>query len=202
MWSTQNPFQRTWSRYLQDFSIEMSPAGLAAQAQGNLVYSICCSVIPTNYSRNQNTVEPPLTVPSPQRPLLYNGHCFWRTDLGTSAQRPRWGHKKVAFVEKFKQESMYALSAQKTWPLLSGCRCGEVAVSGSSTVQSSLRKRRGSNVQNMNAPPSIYTVYVTLYMRVWILNSEPYCFSIFFAEQEKWKIILFLKNWIGSWLNS
>ena len=141
----------------------MSPAGLAAQAQGNLVYSICCSVIPTNYSRNQNTVEPPLTVPSPQRPLLYNGHCFWRTDLGTSAQRPRWGHKQVAFVEKFKQESMYALSAQKKWPLLSGCRCGEVAVSGSSTVQSSRGKRRGSNVQIMNASPSIYTVYVTLY---------------------------------------
>ena len=89
----------------------------------------------------------------------------------------------MAFVEKFKQESMYALSAQKTWPLLSGCRCGEVAVSGSSTVQSSRGKRRGSNVQNMNAPPSIYTVYVTLYMRVWILNIEPIDFL--FSLQSK-----------------
>ena len=33
----------------------------------------------------------------------------------------------------------------KKWPLLSGGRCGEVAVSGSSTVQSNLEKRRGSN---------------------------------------------------------
>ena len=47
----------------------------------------------------------------------------------------------MAFVEKFKQESMYALSAQKKWPLLSGCRCGEVAVSGSSTVQSNRGKK-------------------------------------------------------------
>ena len=104
----------------------MSPAGLAAQAQGNLVYSICCSVIPTNYSRNQNTVEPPLTIPSPQRPLFLADRPYnlaITVTMGTEES------------EKFKQESMYALSAPKKWPLLSGCRCGEVAVSGSSTVQ-------------------------------------------------------------------
>ena len=32
----------------------------------------------------------------------------------TSLQRPPWGQKKVAIVERFKQESMYGLSAQKS----------------------------------------------------------------------------------------
>ena len=90
----------------------------------------------------------------------------------------------MAFVEKFKQESMYALSAQKKWPLLSGCRCGEVAVSGSSTVQSNRGKRRGSNVQNTNAPPSIYSVCDIVYEGL-DFEDKAYCFSIFFAEQEK-----------------
>ena len=31
----------------------------------------------------------------------------------TSLQRPPWGQKKVAIVERFKQESMYGLSAPK-----------------------------------------------------------------------------------------
>ena len=31
----------------------------------------------------------------------------------TSLQRPPWGQKKVAIVERLKQESMYGLSAQK-----------------------------------------------------------------------------------------
>ena len=46
----------------------------------------------------------------------------------TSAQRPPRGHKKMAVVERFKQESMYDLSAKK-----SGC-CREVAVIRGSTV--------------------------------------------------------------------
>ena len=36
-----------------------------------------------------------------------------------------WGQKKVAIVERFKQESMYRLSAYKN-----GVRCGEEAISG------------------------------------------------------------------------
>ena len=32
----------------------------------------------------------------------------------TSAQRPPRGHKKMAVVERFKQESMYGLSAKKS----------------------------------------------------------------------------------------
>ena len=42
----------------------------------------------------------------------------------------------MAVVERFKQELMYGLSAgtKKMWPLYRGGRCGEVAVSGGSTV--------------------------------------------------------------------
>ena len=35
----------------------------------------------------------------------------------TSLQRPPWGQKKVAIVERFKRESTYGLSAKKKWPL-------------------------------------------------------------------------------------
>ena len=48
---------------------------------------------------------------------------------GTSLQRPPWRQKKVAIVERFKQESMYGLSAKtndccteeaivERWPLV------------------------------------------------------------------------------------
>ena len=36
----------------------------------------------------------------------------------TSPQRPLRGQKKMAVVERFKQESMYDLSAKERWPLL------------------------------------------------------------------------------------
>ena len=45
-----------------------------------------------------------------------------------SPQRTLWRQKKVAVVERFKQESMYGLSAWKNG------RCEDVAVSGGSTV--------------------------------------------------------------------
>ena len=41
----------------------------------------------------------------------------------------------VAVVERLKQEATYGLSAgTKKWPLWSGGRCGEVSISGGSTV--------------------------------------------------------------------
>ena len=91
----------------------------------------------------------------------------------------------MAIVEKLKQESMFVCTVRpKKWSLLSGGRCGEVAVSGSSTVQSTLGKRRGSNAQNMNARPSIYSVCDIVYEGL-DFEDKAYCFSIFFAEQEK-----------------
>ena len=47
----------------------------------------------------------------------------------TSVQRPSWGQKEVAIVERLKPKWMYGLSAQKNG------RCGEVTVGGDSTVQ-------------------------------------------------------------------
>ena len=43
-------------------------------------------------------------------------------------QRPPWGQKKVAVENKFKQQSIYGLSAEKIG------RCGEVAVGGGLTA--------------------------------------------------------------------
>ena len=43
-------------------------------------------------------------------------------DSRTSPKRPPWGQKKAAVLERFKQESMYGLSATKKSP------CREVAV--------------------------------------------------------------------------
>ena len=46
----------------------------------------------------------------------------------TSPQRPLWGQKKVAILERFKQESMYGLFTKKV------AIVSEMAVSGGSTV--------------------------------------------------------------------
>ena len=48
--------------------------------------------------------------------------CFDKLQSLTSPQLPPWGQKKVAVVERFKQESVFGLSTKK------------VAFSGDSTV--------------------------------------------------------------------
>ena len=63
--------------------------------------------------------------------LAIETHYSWN-----SQQRPPWGQKKVAVVwERFKQESMYELSAPKSGRWTEISRCEEVAASGVSTLQ-------------------------------------------------------------------
>ena len=54
-----------------------------------------------------------------QHSVSYKNLYSW-----TPPQRPLWGQKKVAVVEKFKQESIYGLSAEKNWLLWRGGRRG------------------------------------------------------------------------------
>ena len=84
----------------------------------------------------------------------------------TSAQRPRRGHKKMAVVERFKQESMYDLSAKK-----SGC-CREVAVIRGSTVtklklnhnQVSLKLYTNAMGIIKQTPMSMFSAYLLVYL--------------------------------------
>ena len=55
----------------------------------------------------------------------------------TSPQRPLRGQKKMAVVERFKQESMYGLFAKKSG------RCREVAVIRGSTVTTETKSQPG-----------------------------------------------------------
>ena len=61
--------------------------------------------------------------------LYYAPYGLNELQLNLSTQRPSWGQKKVAIVERFKLESMHGLSAKTSG------HCGEVVISRGSTVQ-------------------------------------------------------------------
>ena len=84
----------------------------------------------------------------------------------TSPQRPPRGHKKMAVVERFKQESMYDLSAEKSG------RCREMAVIRGSTVtnlklnQNQVSLKLYTNAMGIikQTPMSMFSAYLLVYL--------------------------------------
>ena len=74
-----------------------------------------------------NSDIPPLKVQTKKTTEEFTSHllgAFYCVTRHSSPQRPPWEHAKVAFVERFKQESKYGLSTGTK----NGGRCNEVAV--------------------------------------------------------------------------